>query len=167
MLWHWSLTSSIFSLISVPERILRELPRDARACNAERGDKGELRALLPLVLGDMMFWLWQTPIMLTSYGWVLFLVGYFVLILAPLFASEDVILGSLVRISRVINIDFRISITGLLTSPGWLTLFILQTAGITAGVCFLVFLHFVMLALVTMRRLEKVKKIMAERGSTG
>lgn len=107
MLWHWSLTSSIFSLISVPERILRELPRDARACNAERGEKGDLRALLPLVLGDMMFWLWQTPIMLTSYGWVLFLVGYFVLILAPLFASEDVGLGSLVRISPVINIDIH------------------------------------------------------------
>lgn len=98
MFWHWSLTSSIFSLIgSAQDRLLAEFPTDPSDCSAERSEsKQDLEAILPLVLGRMMFWVWQTPIMLMSYAWALFLVGYFVLILVPLFDGQDVNLTPLV-----------------------------------------------------------------------
>ena len=86
MLWHWSLTPSIFSLVgSAQDRLLAGLPTDPPDYSTERGgSKEDLEAVLPLVLGHMMFWVWQI------------LMRYFVLILVPLNDGHDVNLTPLV-----------------------------------------------------------------------
>lgn len=99
MLWHWSLTSSIFSIISsAQDRLLREFPSDTPEDGVERAEqKGDLDSVLPLVLGYMMCWVWQTPIMLMSYAWVLFLVGYLIVVLVPFYDGRNVSQSRLVR----------------------------------------------------------------------
>lgn len=109
--WNWSLMASIFSLISsAQQRLLREFPKDTSKDadrGSSRGQPGdssveEIQALLDLVLswppqGDAeskpterplsftMIWIWQTPMMLMSYAWLLFLLGYALHLLTPIF----------------------------------------------------------------------------------
>ena len=98
MFWHWSLTASIFSLISsAQDRLLDEFPGEIPSADTTDTEmQGDPDIILPLVQGRMMFWVWQTPMMLMSYGLALFLVGYFILILAPVFDGTHVNLTPLV-----------------------------------------------------------------------
>lgn len=101
MLWHWSFFTSSFSLISsAHQRLLRHLPEkdDDLEYNEDK-----IRLALTLFLqpplepaspsakvkqrriSRRMLWVWQCPTMLMSYSWVLFLVGYALHVLNPVF----------------------------------------------------------------------------------
>lgn len=104
MLWHWSLILSTFALISsAHQRLLRHLPTDRFQ---ENFDEEKIQLALNLFLSppvrlketegnspkrfrrqssSRMIWIWQCPTMLMSYSWVLFLVGYALHVLKPVF----------------------------------------------------------------------------------
>lgn len=99
MLWHWTLTLSIFALVSsAHQRLLRHLPSD----KFQDFDDDKIKLALNLFLSPpvqtnastrqpkrraswRMIWIWQCPTMLMSYSWVLFLVGYGLHIMKPIF----------------------------------------------------------------------------------
>ncbi|KAI1760087.1 hypothetical protein GGR53DRAFT_526516 [Hypoxylon sp. FL1150] len=102
LLWNWSLFLSSFSLISsAHQRLLRHLPKSK--LDGAEFDNARLRQALNLFLqpplsgadlsdkrrlcriSNRMLWIWQCPIMLMSYSWVLFLVGYALHLLTPFF----------------------------------------------------------------------------------
>lgn len=111
MFWHWSLLDACFALISsVQQRFLAELP-DKRDEFDEW--KPHLLATLNLALGVnhsdktwssprpvscAMIWVWQTPMMLMNYSWVLFLLGYAIHILTPIFDGKHDALTQTVRV---------------------------------------------------------------------
>ncbi|KAI6080242.1 hypothetical protein F4821DRAFT_266088 [Hypoxylon rubiginosum] len=102
MLWNLSLFLSSFSLIdSAHQRLLRHLPK-SEATGLEFSDTKLQQALSlflqpPLDVADLgakrelrrisnrMLWIWQCPMMLMHYSWVLFLVGYALHLLTPVF----------------------------------------------------------------------------------
>ncbi|KAK4671616.1 hypothetical protein QC764_0097070 [Podospora pseudoanserina] len=102
MLWNWSLFLSFFALISsAHQRLLRRLPENS----SDELSDADLAICLCLFLqppappgpGDRMFhrgisrkmvWFWQCPTMLMSYSWVLFLVGYAIHLLTPVFDAS-------------------------------------------------------------------------------
>lgn len=43
----------------------------------------------PLVLDWKLAWVWQTPMMLMSFSWLCFVLGYFLYFLTPLLAQSD------------------------------------------------------------------------------
>ncbi|KAH6645123.1 hypothetical protein BKA67DRAFT_542100 [Truncatella angustata] len=97
MLWNWSLFLSTFALISsAHQRLLRYLPEK----DDEPFDERRLIEALSLFLrppvprgnntfgrrrSNKMLWFWQCPIMLMNYSWVLFLLGYTLHLLTPVF----------------------------------------------------------------------------------
>ncbi|KAK8108514.1 A-pheromone receptor PreA [Apiospora sp. TS-2023a] len=108
-LWYSSLFLSIFALISPSQlRLLEQLPQttgDAGALNHE-----EIRRLMLTVVREdrtterrleegnaptsfktdpVLTWIWQSPMMLMSYSWVLFLVGYLCYVLTPLIPGSQ------------------------------------------------------------------------------
>jgi hypothetical protein len=105
LFWHCSLWLSIFSLISssqqrlleqIPDKIHTlsddELPRTLRTMlrpqrvgvsDVESGVSDIMRQP-PLVVDRKMVWIWQCPLMLMSFSWVTFLLGYECLVLTPL-----------------------------------------------------------------------------------
>ncbi|KAK6192896.1 hypothetical protein LQW54_013015 [Pestalotiopsis sp. IQ-011] len=109
--WNWSLMASIFSLISsAQQRLPGEFPEDTSKDTDRDSSRGrpsdssveEIQALLDPVLswpsqGDAeskpterplsftMIWIWQTPMMLMSYAWLLFLLGCALHLLTPIF----------------------------------------------------------------------------------
>jgi hypothetical protein len=86
----------VTSLISsAQDKLLNEFPTGVRNNTTDSEIQGDPNNILPLIQGRMMFWVWQTPMMLMSYGVALFLVGYFVLILAPFFDGTHVDLNRL------------------------------------------------------------------------
>ncbi|KAI1370823.1 hypothetical protein F4677DRAFT_437309 [Hypoxylon crocopeplum] len=102
LLWNWSLFLSTFSLISsAHQRLLRHLPRSEQDSQEYNDDKLQLALnlfLQPPVkvaslsakpearrISSRMLWIWQCPMMLMSYSWVLFLVGYALHLLTPVF----------------------------------------------------------------------------------
>lgn len=101
MFWHWSLLNACFALISsVQQRFLTELPEKKDEIDAWRPC---LLGVLNLALGInhsdktwsgprpiscAMVWVWQTPMMLMNYSWVLFLLGYAIHILTPIFDGK-------------------------------------------------------------------------------
>ncbi|KAI2620766.1 hypothetical protein GGS26DRAFT_307639 [Hypomontagnella submonticulosa] len=102
MLWNWSLFLSSFSLISsAHQRLLRHLPKSEPEGMAFNDAKLQLALNLflqpPLDVTNLsvkpalrrissrMLWIWQCPMMLMSYSWVLFLVGYALHLLTPVF----------------------------------------------------------------------------------
>jgi hypothetical protein len=52
-------------------------------------DTEEGRNQSPLVPDWKLAWVWQTPMMLMSYSWVFFVLGYFMYFLTPLLAKND------------------------------------------------------------------------------
>ncbi|KAF2650658.1 hypothetical protein K491DRAFT_608412 [Lophiostoma macrostomum CBS 122681] len=104
MLWNWSFFMSTFSMIgSAPTRLLQHLPEKD---NNEKYDERTVKIALNLFLrpvdksaragGKMkarkisrsMLWVWQCPAMLMSYSWVLFLIGYALHVLSPVFSPS-------------------------------------------------------------------------------
>jgi len=100
MLWHWSFFMSSFALISsAHQRLLRHLPGKDDLDYDEDKIMLALNLFLqpPLAPADLsakvqprqisrrMLWVWQCPTMLMSYSWVLFLVGYALHVLTPVF----------------------------------------------------------------------------------
>ncbi|KAI0169921.1 hypothetical protein GGR52DRAFT_487888 [Hypoxylon sp. FL1284] len=102
LLWNWSLFLSTFSLISsAHQRLLRHLPKSEEDVAVFTDTKLQLALnlfLKPAVdvtdldvepplrpVSSRMLWIWQCPMMLMSYSWVLFLVGYAVHLLTPVF----------------------------------------------------------------------------------
>lgn len=116
MLWHWSLILSIFALISsAHQRLLRHLPSDKFQ---EPFDDDKIKLALNLFLSppvrpkgtnknsssqptreisSRMVWMWQCPVMLMSYSWVLFLVGYGLHVLKPVFDPSQTHISKAVR----------------------------------------------------------------------
>jgi hypothetical protein len=104
MLWNWSLFLSSFSLISsAHQRLLRHIPKDAKA---EDYDKQKIAKALTLFLqppgkprlilkprriSSRMLWVWQCPIMLMHFSWVFFLAGYALHILNPIFDQSQAV----------------------------------------------------------------------------
>jgi hypothetical protein len=105
MFWHWSLIASFFSLVSsVQQRLLREFPHDmpTPSALADVYTQKVLKACLSLVLSCnrtddqgrhkaslQMIWIWQSSMMLMSYAWLLFFLGYAIHILSPIFATLE------------------------------------------------------------------------------
>ncbi|KAK4170957.1 hypothetical protein QBC36DRAFT_350684 [Triangularia setosa] len=100
MLWNWSLFMSFFALISsAHQRLLRRLPEEPSDLLSD-GDLVRCLSLFlqpPVAPGDKMFnrdisarmlWFWQCPTMLMSFSWVLFLAGYTLHILTPIFDAS-------------------------------------------------------------------------------
>ncbi|OTB05370.1 hypothetical protein M426DRAFT_10695 [Hypoxylon sp. CI-4A] len=102
MLWNWSLFFSFFSLISsAHQRLLRHLPMSEPHGLEFNDAKLQLALNLflqpPLNVLDLsvkpdlrrissrMLWIWQCPMMLMSHSWVLFIVGYALHLLTPVF----------------------------------------------------------------------------------
>ncbi|KAI2617141.1 hypothetical protein GGR54DRAFT_641246 [Hypoxylon sp. NC1633] len=102
LLWHWSLFLSTFSLIgSAHQRLLRHLPSLEK--DSQEFDDSKIQLALNLFLqpplsvanlntkleprriSGRMLWIWQCPMMLMNYSWVLFLVGYALHLLTPVF----------------------------------------------------------------------------------
>ncbi|KAK4675227.1 hypothetical protein QC764_0075820 [Podospora pseudoanserina] len=116
MLWNWSLFLSFFALISsAHQRLLRLLPKDP----SDELSEADLARCLSLFLqppvppgkGDRMFqrgisrrmvWFWQCPTMLMSFSWVLFLVGYTLHLLTPVFDA------SLAEFNTVVSLYFML-----------------------------------------------------------
>jgi hypothetical protein len=125
MLWHWSLILSIFALISsAHQRLLRHLPSD-KSCSGrlesgfqESFDDDKIKLALNLFLSpplpptgsnnkpptpptreisSRMVWMWQCPVMLMNYSWVLFLVGYGLHVLKPVFEPSQTHISKAVR----------------------------------------------------------------------
>jgi hypothetical protein len=116
MLWHWSLILSIFALISsAHQRLLRHLPSEKFQ---EPFDEDKIKLALNLFLSPpvrpkgskknppspaerrislRMIWMWQCPVMLMSYSWVLFLVGYGLHVLKPVFDTSQTHVSKVVR----------------------------------------------------------------------
>ncbi|KAK8022094.1 hypothetical protein PG993_012861 [Apiospora rasikravindrae] len=104
-LWYSSLWLSIFALISSSQlRLIEQLPRTTEVANS-LGNEDVYRLMLSVVRRDRnnetertlegnlppcfkadaaLTWVWQSPVMLMSYSWVLFLVGYLCYIVTPL-----------------------------------------------------------------------------------
>jgi hypothetical protein len=99
--WHCSLFFSILALISSSqERMLERIPRDGDS-NPSIAD-ALLMVLVPSKDGDVeknkevslkispwLLLLWQTPLMLMHYSWVMFLVGYELYLITPLLARGE------------------------------------------------------------------------------
>ena len=93
-MWHCSLWLSITALINSTQlRMLGLLPDSV--AEADRWTDEELRGRLKVVLrsrqsGDEMeksvwlLWTWQSPLMLMSWAWVCFIVGYTAHLVEPL-----------------------------------------------------------------------------------
>ncbi|KAI9164086.1 hypothetical protein HJFPF1_05722 [Paramyrothecium foliicola] len=121
MLWNWSFFLSTFALISsAHQRLLRHLPKkEEKDCQVEFSDE-KIKLALNLFLQPpphptklptknspepqhrrisiKMLWVWQCPTMLMSYSWVLFLVGYALHVLTPVFDSSHSEISSKVAI---------------------------------------------------------------------
>lgn len=99
MLWNWSFFLSTFSMIgSAPTRVLQHLPKKDQAHCSEDDIKCALNLFLQPLSAEStkhreiswrMLWAWQCPAMLMSYSWVLFLVGYTLHILTPIFDESQ------------------------------------------------------------------------------
>ncbi len=104
MLWNWSFFMSSFSLISsAHQRLLRHLPEgESSDCSDEKLQLALNLFLQPPVkpaslsakpesrrISKRMLWIWQCPVMLMSYSWVLFLVGYALHVLTPVFGPSQ------------------------------------------------------------------------------
>jgi hypothetical protein len=109
MLWHWSFFMSSFALISsAHQRLLRHLPQKVDSDFNQEQIKVALTLFLqpplePISLGAKveerrisrkMLWVWQCPTMLMSYSWVLFLVGYALHVLNPVFDPSQAKISS-------------------------------------------------------------------------
>lgn len=116
MLWHWALILSIFALISsAHQRLLRHLPSDKFQ---DDFDDAKIKLALNLFLSPpvqgkaldqtspkqwrrrasrRMLWMWQCPTMLMNYSWVLFLVGYGLHVLKPVFDPDTAETSKTVR----------------------------------------------------------------------
>ncbi|KAK8849083.1 hypothetical protein PGQ11_015563 [Apiospora arundinis] len=111
-LWYSSLFLSIFALISSSQlRLVEQLPRtteevallsneeirrlmlcigreDRKRTSERRLEEGNE---LPCFKTDpILTWTWQSPMMLMSYSWLLFLVGYLCYVLTPLIPRDQV-----------------------------------------------------------------------------
>lgn len=101
MLWNWSFFTSCFALISsAQQRLLRRLPgpEDDDLVFPDEQVQIALNLLLQPVLkvpdggkergrrvSRRMLYVWQNPTMLMSYSWVMFIAGYALHILTPVF----------------------------------------------------------------------------------
>lgn len=111
LFWYAGLWFSIFALVSFSQqRMIDQIPKGQLKDLPETDDKALCRALLRLFLrpqGDQsdlekgrhttqhlvfdwkLAFLWQYPMMMMSYSWVCFLLGYAIYLLSPLLPTND------------------------------------------------------------------------------
>ncbi|KAI6340269.1 hypothetical protein MCOR25_011230 [Pyricularia grisea] len=115
MLWNWSFFTSCFALISsAQQRLLRRLPgpEDDDLVFPDEQVQIALNLLLqPVVrppgggkekgrrVSRRMLYIWQNPTMLMSYSWVMFIAGYALHILTPVFDPSQGEVSSTVCLS--------------------------------------------------------------------
>jgi len=96
VLWYWSLSLSIFSLISSTiDQLLEWLPSEQQEDMSEDRRKAVLGLLVEQHRGELnlsprwvMVWVWQCPVMLMSWSWVFFYGGLLLHILTPVLPSQ-------------------------------------------------------------------------------
>jgi hypothetical protein len=120
LFWHISFWLSIFALISsAQQRLLERLPE--RHCNLS---DDQIRKALPVLLklskpstrdvesgchslyfevDPKLIWVWQNPMMLMSFSWVTFLVGYELYLLTPLIHQDSWTVESIVSVAYSVH----------------------------------------------------------------
>ncbi|TLD13524.1 uncharacterized protein PgNI_04889 [Pyricularia grisea] len=141
MLWNWSFFTSCFALISsAQQRLLRRLPgpEDDDLVFPDEQVQIALNLLLqPVVrppgggkekgrrVSRRMLYIWQNPTMLMSYSWVMFIAGYALHILTPVFDPSQGEVSSTVAIATlcgcalvVLNFAFCAGVCQFRLRPG-------------------------------------------------